>query len=269
MSLIELGNFRMNAEVYEGLLPHDTIFLHGNLASNAWWEPLREIYERRTKGVSGPEKGRMIFAEWRGCGKSSGPGSENELNLKTLGHDYVLLAEKLGLKKAHLVGHSTGGIIALHAMHESPSLFGKAVMLDSVAATGIAFGPEMYDAFTQMSQNRGVCEMVILGTIHETAVSEPLKMRIVDDAFGVHPLIWHGVPNMLKGIDFRPGLTKIPNPVLVLHGEKDLLLPIEGSIELAEKLPNAKFEKIPGRGHSANVEDPALFASYLDKFLFG
>ena len=267
MPFYSLNGCNIHVEIAEHVAAHDTIFLHGNLASNAWWEPVRELYQRRADGVSGPDKASLYFMEWRGCGKSAGLREEGDLNLKQLASDVVALAKTL--KKPHLVGHSTGGLIALYAMAEAPEVFGKALLLDSVAATGIAFGPEMYDAFTQMSQNKEICAAVILGTIHEAEISDALKVKIVNDAFGVHPLIWHGVPNMLKGIDFRPELKKIPNPVLVLHGEKDLLLPIEGSKELAALLPQAKFEEIPARGHSTNVENPALFQSYLDRFLFG
>lgn len=267
MPYFENDGFRMHYEIVEGVVPTDTIFAHGNLASNAWWEPAVDVWKKQAKpGYNG----RLILAEWRGCGKSTGPNLEHELNLDTLGADYNHLLDHLGASKANFVGHSTGCLIGLHALRARPDLYQRAVLLDPVGATGVQFGPEMYEAFTQMSQSREMCAAVILGTIHNApALSEELKKRIVDDCFGVHPLIWHGVPKMLHTADFRSDLPEISQPTLVLHGEHDALLPMKDSEYLAEHLKNGRFYQIPGRGHCCNVEDPNLFVMHAHQFLFG
>jgi 3-oxoadipate enol-lactonase len=266
MPYFEHDSLRMHYEIHEGLVPMDTVFLHGNLASNAWWEASVEVWKKQAKPGA---KGRLILAEWRGCGKSTGPNLEGELKLKTLGEDYNQLLDHLGSKKANLVGHSTGCLIGLHAMRMRPELYHRAVLLDPVGATGVQFGPEMYEAFTQMSQSREMCTAVMMGTIHNAQLSEEIKTRIIEDAFGVHPLIWHGVPKMLHDVDFRSELPQIAQPTLVLHGEHDTLLPMEASEYLAKNLKNGRFYQIPGRGHSCNVEDPNLFVLHTHQFLFG
>jgi pimeloyl-ACP methyl ester carboxylesterase len=248
-------------------VPKDTIFLHGNLASNTWWKPAVAVWQARAKDSS--QKGRLILAEWRGCGKSTGPNEEKELAPDNLAADYNALLDHLQIRKASLVGHSTGGLIGLIAMHQRPDLYERAVLLDSVSHQGVQFPPEMFGAFTQMSQDRAFCEVVMTGTVHGTQLSEELKKQIVDDAFGVHPLIWHGVPKALDKVDISSRLPQIHQSILVLHGEHDSVLPKERSQELARLLPNGKFFEIPGRGHSTNVENPVLFVEMVDSFLFG
>ena len=255
----------MNYEIHQGLVPEHTIFLHGNLASNAWWKPSLEIWENKKIKT---QTGSLIFAEWRGCGKTE-LSSISELTLQTLANDYIELIEQLDLKKVNLVGHSTGGLIGLYAMRARPELFHRTVLLDSVSATGIQFGPEMYAAFDQMKANRAICEAVMASTIYNFPVSQTLLKQIVDDAFGVSEHIWHGIPKLLNNVDFRAELKNIHQPTLVLHGEQDTLLPIQGSEELAKLLPNGRFYKIPNRGHSCNVENPALFVELTERFLFG
>ncbi len=120
-----------------------------------------------------------------------------------------------------------------------------------------------------MSQDRAFCELVMMGTIYQAPIEATLKDQLISDAFGVHPLIWHGVPKALNVVDISSELAKIRQPVLVMHGQFDALLPKELSEELAKLLPNGKFFEIPGRGHSSNVEDPALFVNLTDNFLFG
>lgn len=265
MPFFERKNIRMHYEIFEGLVSRDTIAFHGNLASNTWWKPAVEVLSRKKDPQ---KKGRLILAEWRGCGKSTGLSDESELNLTEMANDYNGLLSSLGIKDACALGHSTGCLIALYAMRQAPELYSRALLLDPVAATGAQFGPEMYAAFTQMSQDRAFCAAVMTGTIHGT-VDPALLEQIVDDAFGVHPLVWHGVARMLHNVDFRSELPAIKQPVLVLHGEHDVLLPKENSKALAEGLPSGKFEELPGRGHSSNVEDPEMFAGKMNSFLYG
>ena len=150
----------------------------------------------------------------------------------------------------------------------APSLYSRALLLDPVGATGVQFGPEMYEAFTAMSKSREICAAVMTGTISKSMDTLFLN-RLIDDAFHVHPLIWHGVAKMLHSVDFRPELAKIQQPVLVLHGELDAILKKEDSLALAKGLPQGKFLELPSRGHSSNVEDPDLFVDHINRFLFG
>lgn len=267
MPFFENHGFRMHYEVLEGLVPRDTICIHGNLASNAWWLPVIESWKKKNSSLR--TKGRLILAEWRGCGKSNGPELEKELNLTTLANDYNALLEHLGATSVNVIGHSTGGLIALYCLRLRPDLYAKAVLLDPVSANGVDLGPEMIAAFTKMSQDKELCAAVILGTIHNGPPPSPLKEQIVEDAFHVHPLIWHGVPRMISDLRFEPELKEIPHPVLVLHGEYDSVLPITESERMASQLPNGKFQKVLGQGHCLNVENPDRFTEIVEPFLYG
>jgi pimeloyl-ACP methyl ester carboxylesterase len=168
-----------------------------------------------------------------------------------------------------VVGHSTGGLIALHCLRSAPDLFSRALLINPVSADGLETTPERLEGYLDMSRNRPQCEKIIESTIHGGFPDAELGSRIVDDAFGVHPLIWQGVPRMLQAADIRSDLPQIFHPVLVLHGTKDWVLPLEASRELAQSLPRGKFLALDGRGHSCNVEDPKLLLTHLNKFLFG
>ncbi len=252
--------FRQHYQVIEGVVPRDTIFLHGNLASNLWWEPSIEFWKGFSKG-----SGRLILAEWRGCGESK--EFTGGLDLDTLAQDTLELMDHLNMKRGNLVGHSTGCLIGLHAMAKAPERFERSVLLDPVHPEGIQFGPEMRGAFLQMSKDRNFAGQIILSTIHGGTLSETFRERIVDACFQVAPAIWEGVPNFLANVptlDF----SKLNMPILVAHGEFDAVLPIEKSEQLAQSLPKGKFLKLDGRGHCANVEDPERFVRMTQDFLF-
>ncbi|NUM89235.1 MAG: alpha/beta hydrolase, partial [Bdellovibrionales bacterium] len=190
-------------------------------------------------------------------------------DVHSLAGDVVENVRSLGLEPVSLVGHSTGGIIGAVAMAQAPDLFQRAVLLDPVAATGIQFGPEMYAAFEAMSRDENLCATVILSTMHDARLPDEYRKRIAAAAYGVHPRLWRGVPDMLNTLDVRELLRSVKAPTLVLHGEHDTLLPMAGSEELARLIPGAGFHRIPGRGHCTNVEDPALFVELTSQHLFG
>lgn len=266
MPLFQHQNKTLHYDLIPGLLPEDTLFIHGNLASNRWWEPAREEFKRRYGANRQP--GHMVMMEWLGCGDSSGPQNQEDLDMRNLGHDLVQLVRGVGLSDVNLVGHSTGGLIALCAILEAPELFRRVVLLDSVSASGLSFDQSMYDAFTKMSQDKVFCDQIMASTIHNVNLKDPLIQGLMDDAFRVHPRIWHGIPDSLKTINIFRELKKIPHPVLVLHGEHDQLLPMKESQTMAAELPKGQFLEIKGQGHCCNVENPSLFVDLVDDFLF-
>ena len=209
---------------------------------------------------------RAILAEWRGCGKSDAPYSDDDLEMSHLANDYADLLKTLDIDKVNVVGHSTGGLIALLAMLHYPEYFAKAVLLDPVGAKGIVFPPTMTDAFIEMAKNRAFTQFVMTGTVHKVDTSWPLFQALVDDAFRAVPLIGLGIIKNLSKFDISSELANIKHPILVLHGEHDQVLPKADSQFLAENIPNARFVEIPAHGHSTNVEDPQLFTSIVDEF---
>jgi pimeloyl-ACP methyl ester carboxylesterase len=265
MAKIQLDSFAMNVDTHSALVPMDTVFMHGNLASNNWWKPALDIWKQQAKPGA---EGRLIMGEWRGNGKSDGPQSEAELHPSQLADDYIKALRQMNVKKACIVGHSTGGLIALYALMKAPDLFDRAFLLDPVAATGVQFEKPMYDAFTQMSQDRSFCAAILGATIHANDPANPLFETLVDDAFNIAKINWHGVPNALFNVNILNDLSSINHPVLVTHGEHDTLLPKEKSVEMAERLANGKFMEIKGQGHSTNFENPQLFVQLVNDFLF-
>ena len=60
---------------------------------------------------------------------------------------------------------------------------------------------------------------------------------------------------------------RIEQPALVLHGTEDLIVPVENGRRLAERLPNAEYVELSGRGHNLPLEIPEVFAEAVAGFL--
>ncbi len=256
--------FRMNYEITENILDQDTLFIHGNLASARWWYPLEEVLKKDKKGKSG----KMILADFRGCGKSSDPKDLSEITIDRLADDFIYLVEHLNLQKINLVGHSTGGTIVAMMAAKKPKLFNKLVLLDPVGSKGVKFEPAMHQAFEAMRADKNLTAAVIGSTIHNNNMeSDFFKQIATEDAFRAVNSIGAAVLKALDGVDFTQQFVKIENETLVLHGELDNLLPQTDSRELAQNLIKARFEIIPGQGHCTNVENPNLLAGIMNSFL--
>lgn len=246
-------------------LPRPTFFIHGNLASNNWWMPTLKELEQRLPQQTQP----MIMAEFKGCGKSSTPKSEADVDMHQFAEQFCSLIESLSLgQKVNLVGHSTGGLIAALMLSKKPMLFEKAILLDPVGANGVTFDSNMIQAFEAMKVDRALTEVVIGSTIHNNSADEFFKKTLVEDAFQSVKTVGHWVLKALDRLDITQDVAKIQHSVLVLHGEHDVLLPKADSEKLAQLIPHAHFEVVKGQGHCTNIENPKLMAEIIAKFLY-
>nr|BFD65354.1 alpha/beta fold hydrolase [Bdellovibrio sp. HAGR004] len=254
-------------EVVSGVVPESIFFIHGNLASNRWWYPAEEIWKRQAAGKN--YSGSLIYGEFRGCGKSTPPQSSDEVNLHLFAEDFIALLKSMGPGPYHVVGHSTGGLIAALMLAKEPNLFRKAVLLDPVGAQGITFDSSMISAFEKMKLDKDLTAAVIGSTIHNNnAESDFFRQVVVEDAFKAVKAVGHWVLEALDGLDVRGDLKTVQHEVLVLHGEHDTLLPEVDSQALAGLFVNGKFERIAGQGHCPNIENPEKFVNITRSYLF-
>lgn len=93
----------------------------------------------------------MIYLDTRGSGRSQKPERSTDYTLADFSADIEALRQHLGLQRAWIMGHSRGGIHALHyALHHPTACIGLLLLdpsaeRDEYAAT---------DAHTRMEQQR-------------------------------------------------------------------------------------------------------------------
>lgn len=151
----------------------------------------------------------MILVDWRGCGESSAPCDFSEMKMGNLANDLNLIIDHLKLQKVHLVGHSTGGFIALNMVIQRPELFSKILLLDSVGAKGVQLNPEIEAAFDQMQKDKELTAAVIGSTIYNLNSEDTFfKEVIVEDAFNAVKNLGKSILYALKDVDVREDLKK-------------------------------------------------------------
>lgn len=255
---------KINYKTYSKLAKHDTLFIHGNLASARWWSPMAEEWQRA--GSLGP--GRLLLADLRGCGQNEDWPIDKPFTLQELAQDALDLLDDANVETVDLVGHSLGGLVALQMMLMAPERVRKAYLLCPVGAKGVVFDEGMFDIFRQMAANPEITRAVILSTIsnHQT-LPEPLKDEISEDAFKAVKGIGFSVLKVLEAVDIRRELAKLNKPVKIVHGKEDLVIKPEDSINLKSLITNADLEILDNVGHSWNVENPKAFTNHLRQWL--
>ena len=261
------------------------VFIHGNLASKDWIELAAPLFPR---GI------RTVGIDWRGCGESDRPKPAKDLanySMRQHAADMLAALDALKIAHCHLATHSTGGIIAARMLLQQPQRFGRVLALDPVTPLGLAFNEEQIGLFRAMMASRDVTRAVMATAASSLFTPESLAAnatpqfraglgeiqaffeKIVAQTFGVSEGIWIGTPFNLnlekESRELEARMGEIRQPHLVLWGEKDGWIPPADLAAMAAAMPDCRLVRIPGVGHSMNVEQPALYAGYFGAWFGG
>ena len=233
------------------------VFLHG-------WPLSHKQFEYQFNVL--PAMGyRCIGIDWRGFGNSDKPMSGYTFN--RLADDIRTVVGTLQINNFTLVGHSTGGAIAIRYMSRHNG-FGvsKLVLIDAAAPTG----------FTAKTANN---------FLKETLNDRPKMMQDVTDGFffqyitkpfsdwflqmGLQAASWStaAIITTLRDEKLYADLPKINVPTLIIHGIHDKVIPFAQAQELNEKIRNSQLVPFQYSGHGPFWEEHDKFNQLLTQFI--
>jgi pimeloyl-ACP methyl ester carboxylesterase len=249
------------------------LLIHGAAASMLAWDD--DLCRRLAAGAR-----FVIRYDHRDTGRSvSYETGAPPYSLADLMEDAVGLLDVFELDRAHLVGRSMGGGIAILAALDHPERVASlTLMATSPGGPGLSPPSDAFLAHVQggeppdWSDREAVIDHIVaLLRVFDGGTPQFEQMpwrdmlgRDVDRTVNVassltnHFLIDVGEP-------IRPRLAEIEAPTLVIHGEMDPVFPLDHGRALAAELPNARLLVLPGSGHlvlgpSWDLVVPALLA---------
>ncbi len=251
------------------------VFSHGwPLSSDAWEDQMFFLAERGY---------RCIAHDRRGHGRSSQPWEGNEMN--TYADDLAALVEKLDVKNAIHVGHSTGGgEVARYIGRHGAKRVAMAVLMGAVPPLMLktaanpgglpisAFDDIRAAVHADRSQFFKDLSAPFYGANRPGAkVSQGLR-----DSFWLQGMLcgYKAAYDCVKAFsetDFTEDLKKFDVPTLILHGDDDQIVPIGASAMLSSKLVKGAILKIiPGAPHGmASTLKDQINAEFLAFFQQG
>jgi 3-oxoadipate enol-lactonase len=184
------------------------------------------------------------------------------------------LLDELKIEKPIVVGISYGSMIAQHFAVNYPDRLEKLILLSSLAHKTPYFDA-IGHAWWRALESGGyplMLDVMLPTVLSEGYFKNPLiPLDVMKDArlqSGIDPA---AVLKLMKATemreDFRPKLSGIKVPTLILHGEKDLLLPVTFAEEIHKNLPGSGLFIIPLAGHTLNLEGVPQVVSHMKSFL--
>jgi pimeloyl-ACP methyl ester carboxylesterase len=245
------------------------IFLHHITAGLDDWDP--SIVD----GIA--ERHRVIAFDNRGVGRSEGQTPDD---VASMAHDAESFIEALGLNQVDLFGYSLGGFVAQMIAKERPALVRKIILAGTGPAggTGIAKIGEVLQGAMQRSAVEKKHPKNFLFFTSSTSSQRSaqefltrLSERTTDkDAAVSNETIQAQAAAITKwGLSPKNDLKAITHPVLVANGDEDTMFPSVNSIELFQKLPNAKLSIFPDASHGGIFQYHHEFVRQAVTFLDG
>lgn len=200
---------------------------------------------------------------------------------RSLEHDYssasqaelvARFMQDQGIHDALVVGHSSGGVVALRLAHRHPELISRLVLVGSMNPRQRLM-PAALVKLTKplmplLGLGSGLSRRAMRRTVHDPAFASPAVVAGYNRPSlvkGTHAALQRIVQDSAK--DEPIDLETIQIPALLLWGESDRLVPLAVGRRLLEEIPDARLEVLPEAGHLPLEERPAAANAILLRWL--
>ncbi|MBK6703597.1 MAG: alpha/beta hydrolase [Caulobacteraceae bacterium] len=195
--------------------------------------------------------------------------------LDDMAADAVGVLDHLGIKRAHVCGASMGGMIGQLVAADYPE---RVLSFTAVFTTtgNPALPPSTPEAMAVLTTRapdpkKDLEAYLDQAVINQRTIGSPgfpfdekiMRERLRSDVLRCYEPA--GVARQLAAViangDRRPKLGKIKAPTVVLHGDSDPLVNVEGGKDLAANVAGAELRIVPGMGHDL---PPELYDTIVD-----
>ena len=268
MPRIRAGSIEINYETYgEG---EPLLLIMGFGAPGAAWLPILPMLP----GF------KCIYYDNRGTGSSDAP--TDGYTIAQMAEDASSLLNAIGVAMAKVFGISMGGMIAQELTLRHPEQVEKVVLGCTTPGGANAVRPPD-ERIEQLM--RGM-ELVQSDNL-DAALDVMMPLLFPEDFIANHPELRQFMIAGLKmappprwdvlertragalGFDAYDRLSQIKCPVLIVHGDKDVLAPAENAILIKNRISQAELFMIPNAGHSFAAADLVGIHQRITQWLKG
>lgn len=242
------------------------ILLHGLGSNRRVWDPIAPALSSHFK---------VIAVDLPGFGDSPMP-EDGDVSLAAQARAVTRTMDRLRIRRAHFVGNSMGGRLALEMARR-----GKALSVVAISPHGAFNESEgKRERFALNAQRMLAKPISHLGTLpFRTRAGRRLLLHMVSAKPDLVPpevaaqatldfARCEGYDSACESITSEriSGLNRIRCPVLVLWGTEDRLLSPAQGPRIVRPIKNARLKKLDRLGHVPMAEDPGLVSEIILRF---
>ncbi|MFW6198882.1 MAG: alpha/beta fold hydrolase, partial [Acidobacteriota bacterium] len=230
---------------------------------------------------------QLLFYDQRGSGYSGGVEDPERLTMERLVGDLDTVRRRAGLESMDLLGHSFGGLLAIHYSLEHPARVGRLILVDPdpatrqlwerhrervAARTSAALAAEI----SAIEEDPGFREdpdrveswlgLRMRAYVAEPADAERIEFRLAEPVLRNLAVTPGAIREDLGDWDLRRRLAEIRAPTLIVAG-RESVFPAAAFETLRDGIPDARLVLLAGCGHLPFMEAPETFAEVVRRFL--
>jgi pimeloyl-ACP methyl ester carboxylesterase len=220
------------------------------------------------------ENFRVLAPDMVGFGFSERPANI-EYGVQTWADQVVGLMDTLEVPKAHLVGNSFGGAIALRIATQHPGRVGKLVLMGSMGVPfPITEGLERVWGYEPSFENmRKVLD--VFAYSRDLVNDELAQVRYrgsIQPGFQESFAVMFPAPRQ-RWVEAmctpEDEIRRLPHRTLIVHGREDQVIPLQTSLRLMELIDNADLSVFSHCGHWSMIERTKDFNRNVSEFFSG
>lgn len=214
-----------------------------------------------------------MLVDNRGVGESDAP--EGPYSVPQLAADAVAVLDSTGIESAHVFGVSLGGFIAQELALTYCERVRRLVLCSTSPGGKRAYpmperGVRAFRSFPTLEREAGL-RLMVENSLGDHGVRE--RPELVEEIYAYRldraPSVaaWQAQLAASIAFDAFERIAQITVPTLVIHATADTVIDSRNGEALAERIPGARLELIPDRGHLVMWEDGELLAPIVRDFL--
>lgn len=231
------------------------ILLHGGESTHIQYDTFRPLLG---DGI------RAIAYDQRDSGASVNPPAP--YGIPDLAEDCVALIKGLGYERAHIFGSSFGGFIALQVAVSAPDVV-QSLTVGATFSDASALQAPVASGIMELSPSQRDAQMAAFALSERGQADERLVAEL-------RSVLVHRSPEAdarrlaaIPGYDLTGRLSEITAPTLLIYGENDPAAHPKIGRKIADAIPGARLEVIPGARHGITIEFARETAQLLRDFV--
>jgi pimeloyl-ACP methyl ester carboxylesterase len=234
------------------------LLIHGSASSTRSWGLLVPMLTKSH---------RVIRIDLLGHGRSAKP-ADRSYAIPDQGRRVGVVLDRLGVKDAIVVGHSSGGVVATALAEQRPDLVTALALINTgpsldafIAPESAAIGPSQWPPTDEQLRQFASTGFSRAGY----QIPQELLGEVRAMTYHTLTATMQGTREYLEQQALPDRLRPIGKPLLVIFGEDDRRWRSSSAADY-RTVPGAKVALLPGLGHSPILEDPPRTATPLLAF---